>query len=103
MSEWSLDPFVVAVIAAMAVATYVTKAGGLWLLGRIEVSERLERGLEVLPGAIVVAILAPEILEDGPREWAGAAVVLVVTAKSGNVFLGLVGGVGTVLLLRSFG
>jgi len=96
----SLDPLVVAVIAAMAIITYATKVGGLWLLSRIEVSDRLEAGLAVLPGAIVVAILGPELAAAGPAEWGAAVVVAVIAWRSNNILLALVGGVLAVVLFR---
>ncbi|MEA5388677.1 AzlD domain-containing protein [Haloarculaceae archaeon H-GB11] len=98
--ELSLDPLVVGVVLAMAVVTYATKAGGLWLLGRVEPSERAEAGLDALPGAVVVAILAPELVGSGPPGWLGAAVVALVTHRTGSVLLAMVTGVGSVVLLR---
>ena len=96
-----LDPFVVAVILAMSVTTYATKAGGLWLLGRLTVSDRVESGLEMLPGAIIVSILGPELTSAGPAEWSAAVVVLLVMWRSENVLLALISGVSAVLLFRS--
>ncbi|GAB6860340.1 AzlD family protein [Haloplanus litoreus] len=96
-----VDPFVAGVILAMSAVTYATKAGGLWLLGRVEVPERVETGLELLPGAIIVSILAPELIDAGPAEWGAGTVVVVVMWRSGNILLSLLCGVGAVLLLRT--
>lgn len=96
----ALSPAVVAVIVGMSLATYVTKAGGFWLLNRITVSDRVEAGLEVLPGAIIVAILAPELLDAGPAEWGASAVVLVLMVRTENVLLALLGGLAAVLAFR---
>ncbi|ELZ96688.1 AzlD family protein [Haloferax sulfurifontis] len=101
MTNLQLDPFVVAVIVGMSVTTYLTKAGGLWLLSRINLSQRLESGLEILPGAIVLSILGPELTTSGPAEWSAAAVVLLIVWRTENVFLALVCGVGSVLLFRN--
>lgn len=84
----------------MAVSTYVAKAGGLWLLGRIDVSERAEAGLEVLPGAIVVSIIGPELAAGGPAEWAAAGVALLVAWKTESVLLAIVVGAGAVVGFR---
>jgi len=84
----------------MALTTYVTKAGGLWLLGRVDVSERVEAGLEVLPGAIVVSILGPELVDGGPAEWGAAGLVLLVAWKTESVLLSIVVGAGAVVALR---
>ncbi|MDS0222844.1 AzlD domain-containing protein [Haloarcula sp. S1AR25-5A] len=97
----ALDPTVVAIIAAMAVATYLTKSGGLWLLTRVGVSDRVEAALEVLPGAIVVAVLGPELAGGGPPEWLAGSVVAAVAWRTGNIFLALVTGVGAVVAFRA--
>ena len=97
----SLDPLVVGVVLAMAVVTFVTKVGGLWLLSRFEVSDRLESGISVLPGAIVIAILGPELAEGGPAEWAAAGLTLLVMWRTGNILLALIAGVVGVVAFRA--
>ena len=99
MSE--LDPFVVGVIAAMSLATYVTKAGGLWLLGKVDLSPRIESGLEILPGAIIVSILAPELIGGTLATWIAAGVVLVVAWRTESITLSLGIGVVVILALRA--
>jgi uncharacterized membrane protein len=102
MSEaLSLDPLVVGVVLAMAVVTFVTKIGGLWLLSRFEVSDRLESGISVLPGAIVIAILGPELTAGGPAEWAAGGLTLVVMWRTGNILLALIAGVVGVVAFRA--
>jgi uncharacterized membrane protein len=101
LSSVRLDPFVVAVIVGMSLATYATKSGGLWLMSRVSISDRAESGLEMLPGAIIVSILGPELIGAGPAEWGAGAVVLFVMWRTENVLLALLAGVGTVLLLRT--
>ncbi|MDR9429163.1 MAG: AzlD domain-containing protein [Natronomonas sp.] len=95
-----LDGLVVAVILGMAIVTYLTKAGGLWLLGRIEIGERTEAGLEALPGAIIVAIVAPELAAGGPAEWTAAAVAVVVAVRTDNLLVALGSAIGVVVVLR---
>lgn len=99
----ALDPLVVGVILAMTLVTVLTKVGGFWLLRRIEVSERLEAGLSVLPGAIVIAILGPELAAGGPAEWGAASVVVLVMWRTENILLALCGGIGAVVLFRALG
>lgn len=97
------SPSVVAVILAMSFVTYLTKAGGLWLLGRVTVSPRLEAGLELLPGAVIISILGPTLVNGGPAEWGAALVVLGVMWRTENVLAALLAGVGAVLVFRSLG
>lgn len=99
-SVLALDPAVLALIAGMAVVTYATKAGGLWLVGRVDLSERAEAGLDVLPGAVVVAFVAPALAKGGVPEWVAAVATVVVARKTGNLLLSLAVGVGTVLAVR---
>ncbi|QLD88003.1 AzlD domain-containing protein [Natronomonas salina] len=96
-----LDPLVVGVVVAMALVTYATKAGGLWLLGRVDVGERTEAGLDALPGAIIVAIVAPELVDGGPPEWTAAALAAVVAWKTENLLAALVVAMVAVVALRS--
>ena len=96
----AIEPATVGVVLAMAVVTYATKAGGLWLVGRLELAERTEIALEVLPGVIVVSIVAGELVAGGPTEWLGAAVVALVVWKTDRLPLALIAGVGAVAVLR---
>jgi len=100
MAELALDPLVVGVVCAMAVATYATKAGGLWLLDGVELSPRTRAGLEAVPGAIVVSILGPELVAAGPAEWGAGGVAVLVAWRTDSLALALVAGVGAVLALR---
>ncbi|NUB90829.1 AzlD domain-containing protein [Haloterrigena sp. SYSU A121-1] len=97
----SLDPLVVGVILAMTVVTVVAKVGGTWLVRHVEVSERLQAGLDVLPGAIVIAVLGPELAAGGPAEWGAAALVLAVMWRTESIILALVTGVIAVVSLRT--
>ena len=99
MSEF--DPVVVATILAMSVTTYATKAGGFWLLSRIELSPRVERGLDALPGAIVVSLLVPELTKLGPAGWIAAIAALVVAWRSDGTLAALGVGMVVVVSLRA--
>lgn len=96
-----MNALVVAVILGMAIATYATKAGGLWLLGMVDIGERTEAGLEVLPGAIIVAIVAPELIDGGPAEWAAAAIATAVILKTDSLLIALTAAMLTIIGLRS--
>lgn len=97
----SLDPTVVGVVLAMAAATYATKASGLWVVGRVDLSDRMEAGIDVLPGAVVVAFVTPALANGGVPEWTAAAATVAVARKTGNLLVALTVGVGVVLAVRS--
>ncbi|AHY46076.1 putative membrane protein [Rubrobacter radiotolerans] len=99
----SVDPLVVATIALMALATYATRAGGLWLASRIEPGGRVGSFLEAIPGAILVSLVAPVVVLGGPALWVAAAAVLIVARRSGSLLAAMVVGVAVVLALRSAG
>lgn len=96
-----LDPNVVVVVLAMAVVTYATKASGLWALGRVDISERVEAGLDALPGAVMVAFVAPALANGGPVEWGAAVATVAVARRTGNLLLSLFVGAITVVALRT--
>lgn len=87
----------------MSIVTYLTKASGLWLLGTVDLSARARTGLEALPGGIVVAILAPTLLQGGVPEWLAAGLVLGVAARTDGILPALVTGVAAVVAFRMVG
>lgn len=90
------------VLFGMAAVTYLTRVGGLWLIGRIQPTPFLERWLRHIPGAVLMAIIAPVILTSGPAELAGAAATVLTAARTKNVLLAMVAGVVVVALVRAF-
>ncbi len=85
----------------MALVTYVTRAGGLWAMGRLPTSPRVDAWLHHLPGAILAAIVAPAALAGGPASLLATLAAMLVVARTGNVLVAMVVGVGLVLPLRA--
>lgn len=96
-----VDPLALLAIALMALATYATRAGGLWLTSRVEISDRLEAWLEHIPGAILVSIVAPVVLAGGIAEALAAFAVRFVAWRTGSLPIAMVTGVCAILLLRT--
>jgi uncharacterized membrane protein len=96
-----IDPITVLAIVLMALATYATRAGGLWLANRFDLSERAGAWLDAIPGAILVSLVAPTVLTGGPAQALAAVAVVVVALRTGSLPLAMVAGVGAVVLLRS--
>jgi uncharacterized membrane protein len=97
----SLDPLTTTTILLMAVATYATRAGGLWLASRLALSGRVEAWLDHIPGAILVSLVAPVVLASGPAETLAALAVILVALRTGSLPVAMVTGVGAVLVLRA--
>lgn len=87
-------------IVGMAVAAYATRAGGLWLMRFVTPSPRVEAWLHHLPGTVLVALVAPAILADGLIGAIGALATALVAARTKNLLLSMIVGVGLVVALR---
>jgi uncharacterized membrane protein len=88
------------VVLTMSAVTYATKAGGFWLLDRIDLPASGRDALDALPGGIVVAFLAVRLSNGGPSEWLAAVAVLAVARRTGSVLAAMIAGVGTLVALR---
>ncbi len=91
-----------AVILGMALVTYATRAGGLWLMSRVRPSPRVEAWLRHIPGTVLASIIAPLAFSGGPKELLALLATVLVAARSGNMLLAMLAGVGSVWLLRTF-
>ncbi|MET1413858.1 AzlD domain-containing protein [Roseibium sp. HPY-6] len=83
MSEGALSAdnmFLIAVFG-MASITYALRAGGYWVMGRLTITPRMRRGLEALPGAIIVSTVLPIILQGGLAVGLCLIVAVIVQFK----------------------
>lgn len=64
-SVFSVDGLFFLTVLAMTAATYSMRAGGYWIMGRVPLTPRVRRGLEALPGAIIVSTILPIALKGG--------------------------------------
>jgi uncharacterized membrane protein len=87
-------------IVLMAITTYATRAGGLWLASRFDLSERAGAWLDQIPGAILVSLVAPAVLTGGPAEALAALAVVVVAVRTASLPAAMVTGVVAVVVLR---
>ena len=84
-------------ILGMALATYATRAGGLWLMARLPPSPAVARWLHQVPGATLAAIVAPAALAEGAPGVAAAAVALAVATRTGKLPPAMALGLGAAL------
>ena len=87
-------------ILGMALVTYATRAGGFWLMGLVTPSPRVETWLKQIPGAVLVALIAPTILASSIAETLAAIATVLVAIRTKNVLIAMLVGVATVALLR---
>lgn len=99
MAGVKLDPVNLAAIIAMALATYATRIGGLWLLRFVKVTPRVQTSLDALPVAVLTAVIAPSLVKGGAPDLIAAALTLLAATRL--PLLAVVGiGVGSAVLLR---
>ncbi|MDF2812461.1 MAG: branched-chain amino acid transporter [Microvirga sp.] len=90
-------------IAAMTLATYLCRVGGVVLMTRVRITPRVERGLRALPGSIIVATILPLILDGGIPAILSIGIAVIAMVLTRTELAGLVAGLGTLSLLRAFG
>lgn len=95
--EW----LTMATIAGMAVATYLTRIGGLFLMRGVRVQGRLKAALDALPPAVLMAVIAPTVLATGPAESVAAAITVAATFLRLPMIIVVAIGVAAVVALRA--
>lgn len=89
-------------ILSMALATYATRASGLYLMRGVVVRGRLKAALDALPPAILMAVIAPTILTTGIAESGAAILTAAVAFVRAPLVVTILTGVISVVLLRMF-
>ncbi|MEO0384523.1 MAG: AzlD domain-containing protein [Pseudomonadota bacterium] len=89
-------------IGAMVVMTLLAKMMGFWVLGRVPLTARLRRGLEALPGGVILATIVPITLESGPAGLLGISVATLVMAVTKKDWLAVGLGLASVAGYRAF-
>jgi uncharacterized membrane protein len=93
----SLDAWTLSAIIAMALATYVCRALGVWMMGHVPLT------LAALPGSIVIATIIPLAIRGGPAAILALAAALASMLVRRNELLALFVGLGVVSLARAAG
>ena len=96
----NVDAMTLVAILGMALATYATRVGGLYLLRGVTVKGRLKSALDALPPAILMAVIAPTVLTTGAAETIAAAIVAGTAFMRVPLIVTILTGVISVVLLR---
>lgn len=86
-------------IVGMAIVTYSTRAGGMWLMRFTSPSARTEQWLQHIPGSVLAAIIAPAVIGHGISGVVAVLVTGVVSLRARNLLLAMASGVITVYLV----
>lgn len=92
-----------AVILGMAVATYASRIGGLWIMTRVPLTGRVSAFLNALSGSVLVALVAPAALHGDTAAKLALAVTLGVMALTRRAMLALGLGMAAAVLYRAAG
>jgi uncharacterized membrane protein len=63
-------------ILIMALVTYLTRAGGVFVMSRVPIGPRVERFINAMAGSVLVAVITPMAVHG---DW-GARMALIATA-----------------------
>jgi len=96
-----VDPLTLLTILGMGLVTFATRAGGLFLIGRVKLSPFVQNWLTYLPGCVLLAIVAPSIYSGGIPDALAGLITLLVALKTRNLPLAMVVGVASVVALRA--
>jgi uncharacterized membrane protein len=91
------------IIIAAAIVTYLTRAGGFWILSRFErIHPRVEAGLNAVPAAVLTTLVAPQMAQGGIAELSAFAMAGVIGLRFGMIG-GFLAGWAIIIALRYFG
>jgi uncharacterized membrane protein len=95
-------PMLVAILG-MALVTYLTRAGGVLLMGIVPVTPRVDAFLRYLSSSVLVALVVPAVLESGdPATFVAVAVTVLVMAVSRQLVAAMLVGIVAAALLRQW-
>jgi uncharacterized membrane protein len=95
----TVEPINLLAIAAMGVATYLTRVAGLFLADRLPKTGSVRIALDALPPAVLTAVIAPAVLA-GPSEAVAGAVTMIAAFRL-PLLAAVALGIGTLIGMRA--
>jgi uncharacterized membrane protein len=89
--------------AVMMVVTVASRLGGFWLMGYVNITPRVRRMLDALPGSIIIAAALPVAVNGGPIVLFAIAAAIAVTIIRRNEFVAVITGMLVAALARAIG
>jgi uncharacterized membrane protein len=98
------DPFgFAALLLAMMLAAFATRAGGYWLIGHFQIKPRLYRMLDALPGIVIASIVAPILVRSGLSAGCAVLAAVLTMILVRNDFAAVIAGIAAAALARAAG
>jgi uncharacterized membrane protein len=89
--------------AIMTLVTVASRLGGYFMMRYVEVTPRVRRMLDALPGSIIVAAALPVAVNGGPIVMLALAAAIAVSVLRRNDFLAVITGMLVAALARAVG
>jgi len=89
--------------AVMTAVTVASRLGGFWLMRYVDVTPRVRRMLDALPGSIIVAAALPVAVNGGPVVMFALAAAMAVSIIRRNDFIAVIAGMAVATLARALG
>ncbi|MGL4729302.1 MAG: AzlD family protein [Bosea sp. (in: a-proteobacteria)] len=90
-------------IGMMAIVTYLCRIAGYMAMRHVPRTRAIQKGLDVLPGCIIIAAIAPIAWRGGPVAMLALLASIGVMMALRSELAALVTGLGLVAALRAFG
>jgi uncharacterized membrane protein len=97
-----VSPDVLAAILGMAAVTFGIRLGGYLLADRLPATGFIAAWMRHIPGAVLVAIVAPAIATGGWDGAVAATATLLAFVATRNLFAAMVAGVAMIYVARTF-
>jgi len=89
--------------AVMTAVTVASRLGGYFLMRYVDVTPRVRRMLDALPGSIIVAAALPVAVNGGPIVMVALAAAIAVSIIRRNDFLAVITGMTVAAAARALG
>ncbi|WP_264211978.1 AzlD family protein [Leisingera thetidis] len=89
-------------IFGLAAATLTVRLSGFLLGRRLPEYGPWARGLQALPGCLILSLVTYLLMQGGPQEWAAGVAALAVALATRSLPLTMAAGIAAICLLRAY-
>jgi uncharacterized membrane protein len=89
------------VLTGMAIVTYLTRVGGLGIIGLVQTTPRLVRNLQHLATGVLTALVVAGVRDGDVAIGAAAIAAIVITRVSGQLLAAITAAAVTAALVRA--
>ena len=94
------NEFLLASLGVMFAATYLTRFGGMFAMRYVPLTPFVKRFLTGMANTVLVAVVAPIVVQGDPAIWVGALGACAVFMKTRQAMFGVLAGVVVTVLVR---